>query len=317
MNSSGKNNGLQAAIISAIFLGLAPIFGKQAILSGFSPMAVVAFRTGIAMLLVFVFMVLFRRSFFYIYPIGLLGCFLAGFVNGLGSILYYAALSRLDASIGQLLYSFYPLLVAFWLLTDRQPIGKLTLLRLIVSLPGVYLLLSTSGHSIDLIGAGMMLGAAALYALHLIINQRVLYEVPSPTVTFYTLLSMSAIVSIAYLAFDRTLPQAGTSWLPVLALAVVTFISRLTLFYGVKYLGGIQTAILGLGELLVTMATAQWWLGERLSPLQWLGTALLLISLFLVSFDRPPTEKRRKTGWLAWLNPPQISPTDIPMQSQG
>ena len=29
-------------------------------------------------------MVLFRRSFFYIYPIGLLGCFLAGFVNGSG-----------------------------------------------------------------------------------------------------------------------------------------------------------------------------------------------------------------------------------------
>ena len=162
---------------------------------------------------------------------------MAGLVNGLGSILYYAALSRLDASIGQLLYSFYPLFVAFWLLTDRQPIGKLTLLRLIVSLPGVYLLLSTSGHSIDLIGAGMMLGAAALYALHLIINQRVLYEVPSPTVTFYTLLSMSVIVSIAYLVFDRTLPQAGTSWWPVLALAVVTFISRLTLFYGVKYLG--------------------------------------------------------------------------------
>jgi len=316
MNQPGKNSGLQAAIISAVFLGLAPIFGKQAILGGFSPLAVVAFRTSIAMFLVFVLMALFKRSFFYIYPVGLVGCFLAGFVNGLGSILYYAALSRLDASVGQLLYSFYPLFVAFWLLTDRQPIGRLTLLRLVISLPGVYLLLSTGNHSIDLIGAGMMLGAAVLYALHLIINQRVLFEVPAPTVTFYTLVSMSLTVVIAYLAFDRSLPSSGTSWWPVLALAFVTFISRLTLFYGVKYLGGIQTAILGLGELLVTMATAQWWLGERLSSLQWLGTALLLVSLFLVSFDKPPTEKRKKTGWLAWLNPPKISPTDIPMQSQ-
>jgi drug/metabolite transporter (DMT)-like permease len=316
MKILGKNNGLQAAIVSAIFLGLTPILGKQAIQVGFSPLAVVAFRTSIAMLLVLASMVLFRRSFFYIYPIGLVGCFLAGLVNGLGSIFYYAALSRLDASIGQLLYSFYPLFVAFWLLTDRQPIGKLTIVRLIISVPGVYLLLSTSSHSIDLIGAAMMLGAAALYALHLIINQRVLYEVPSPTVTFYTLLSMSLTVVIAYLAFDRSLPASGTSWWPVLILAVVTFISRLTLFYGVKHIGGVQTAILGLGELLVTMAAAQWWLGERLSPLQWIGTVLLLASLFLVSFDKPPTEKRRKTGWLAWLNPPQISPTDIPMQSQ-
>ena len=317
MKLPGKNNGLQAAIASAVFLGLTPIFGKQAILDGFSPLAVVAIRSSIAMFLVFAMMALFKRSFFYIYPVGLVGCFMAGFINGLGSILYYAALSRLDASIGQLLYSFYPLFVAFWLLTDRQPIGKLTILRLIISLPGVYLLLSAGNHSIDLLGAGMMLGAAILYALHLIINQRVLFEVPAPTVTFYTLLSMSLTVTIAYLVFDRTLPSAGTPWWPVLALAFVTFVSRLTLFYGVKYLGGIQTAILGLGELLVTVATAQWWLGERLSPLQWLGTALLLLSLFLVSFDKPPTEKRKRTGWLAWLNPPQISPTDIPMQSQG
>ena len=47
-----------------------------------------------------------------------------------------------------------------------------------------------------------MLGAAALYALHLPINQRVLYEVPAPTVTLYTLLAMSAVVVPAYLVFD-------------------------------------------------------------------------------------------------------------------
>ena len=54
----------------------------------------------------------------------------------------------------------------------------------------------------------MMIGAAVLYAMHLPINQRVLYEVPAPTVALYTLLSMSAVVIPAYLLFDRAWPSA-------------------------------------------------------------------------------------------------------------
>ena len=130
MNDSSRSKGIQAAAASAIFLGLAPIFGKQAILIGFSPLAVVALRTGIAVLFLVGLMALFQRPFFYIHPIGLVGCILAGLINGLGSILYYTGLSRIDASIGQLIYSFYPIFLAFWLLLDRQPIHLITAVRI-------------------------------------------------------------------------------------------------------------------------------------------------------------------------------------------
>ncbi len=55
----------------------------------------------------------------------------------------------------------------------------------------------------------MMLGAAALYALHLPINQRVLYEVPAPTVTLYTLLGNERGSGPCLLLFDPqlALPQ--------------------------------------------------------------------------------------------------------------
>ena len=193
-----RTKGIVAALSSAIFLGLTPIFGKQSILFGFSPFAVVAIRTTLATALFLIFLLLFKRSFLYIYSLGLVGCLLAGFINGLGSILFYTGLSRIDAGIGQLLYSFYPLFVAFWLFIDRQSISKVTLLRLILSLPGIFLLLSNSEQKIDMVGAAMMFGAAFLYALHLLINQRVLFEVPAPTVTFYTLLGMSITVLIAF-----------------------------------------------------------------------------------------------------------------------
>lgn len=311
MDPARKNRGIQAALASAIFLGIIPIFGKQAILFGFSPLAVVALRTSIASFLLLLIMLGFQRQYFYIYPVGLIGCILAGFINGLGSILYYIALSRLDASIGQLLYSFYPLFVAMWLLLDQQSINRLTALRLIISLPAAYLLIYKGQGTVDYVGVTLMVGSAILYALHLIINQRVLYEVPAPTVTFYTLISMSFTVIIAYFIFDRHLPAEETPWWPILGMAAVTFFSRLTLFLGVKHLGGLQTAMLGLGELLVTIGIAHLWLNETLSLFQWGGASLLILSLLLVIFDKYKPEKRRGKGWLSWLNPPSRRVSDF------
>ena len=102
------------------------------------------------------------------------------------------------------------------------------------------------------------------------------------------------------------------AWLPVLALSLVTFFSRLTLFLGVKHLGGMQTALLGLGELVVSLVFAQLWLGERFSPQQWLGAALLIVSLALIAFEKTP-QRRPTGGFLSWLRPPGI-PGDIPWQ---
>jgi cell division protein FtsW (lipid II flippase) len=64
-----------------------------------------------------------------------------------------------------------------------------------------------------------------------------------------------------------------------------------------------QTAILGLGELLVTVFFAYLWLNERLSNLQWLGAGLLLVCLALVALDRNGTPENTKGSWLNWLRP--------------
>jgi drug/metabolite transporter (DMT)-like permease len=177
-------------------------------------------------------------------------------------------------------------------------------------------LLSNSKEKIDLLGAGLMFGAALLYALHLLINQRVLYEVPAPTVTFYTLLGMSVTVSVAFLIFHPTLPESTTPWWPLLVLGLITFFARLTLFLGVKQLGGMQTSLLGLGELLVTLTMSQLFLHETLSENQWIGALLIGINLLLVAYDKPPVVKRFGKGFLHWLSPPQISPTDFPFKDQ-
>ncbi len=292
---------------------MAPVLGKQAIRLGIPPLGVVAVRTALAAFLLLLAILIFKRGFLYIYPAGLLGCLLAGGINGVGSLFYYAALGRIDASLGQLLYSLYPLFLVLILWLDHQPPSRLTLIRLSITLPAIFLLTRSNYQDVDLVGILMMLLSALLYAAHLPINQRVLFDMPAPTVTFYTLLAMSLVVVPAFLLSGMTIPAVpALAWNSVMGLALVTFLSRLTLFLGVKNLGGLQTALLGLSELLVTLAVSHLWLGERLSLAQWLGAGLLLFSIVLVAKEKPtrPSSGGGKS-WLGWLRPPGL-PRDIP-----
>ena len=300
-----RSQGINAALLSALFLGLAPIFGKQAINAGISGLGVVAFRTFFAALILFLIILVFQRRYLYIYPVGLIGCLMAGALNGIGSLFYYTALSRLDAGVAHMLYSFYPLFVAFWLFLDHERPSRLTLFRLIVAFPAIFLLVQAGNGTIDLMGVGFMLVAAALYALHLPINQRVLYEIPAQTVTLYTLVAMTAVVVPAYFISGASAspPETLNFLWPAIGLTVVTFLSRITLFLGIKNLGSIQTALLGLSELLITVVLAQLWLGENLSVAQWLGAALLGVSIVMVAWEKPKPPSGGRSGWFSWLRP--------------
>ena len=311
MKIGKKNKGIIAAIVSAFFLGFTPIFGKQAILVGFSPFAVVALRTSMAAGLLLVIIALFKRQYLYIFSLGLLGCVLAGAINGIGSLFYYMSLERLNANVGQLLYSLYPVFVVFWSFLDRQNPSKLTVLRIGLAIISVILITSFDRGEIDFVGVAFMLIASALYALHLPINQRVLYEVPAPTVTLYTLISMSVIVISAFFVFDPQFPNDTMDWSPVVGLTLVTFLSRLTLFLGVKNIGGMQTALLGLGELVITITASYLLLGEGLSFFQWIGVMGLITSLLLVQFEKQDPRKK-PGGWLSWIRSPHQVPPDIP-----
>jgi drug/metabolite transporter (DMT)-like permease len=305
--------GIPVALTSALFLGLSPILGKLAINLGLPPLIVVAGRTVGAALLLLAALLILNRELLYIHPLGLAGCGLAGLLNGVGSLFYYLALGRIEAALGQLLFSFYPLFVAGLLYLDGFRYSRLTLVRLLMILPAALLMTSPAMANGDWVGMAMMLVAGLLYALHIPVNQRVLYESPAPTVTFYTLLAMALVVVPVAAVFKGPLEAADSGSLLALAgLTMVTFFSRLTLFSGVKSIGGLDTAVIGLGELVVTLFFAHLWLGERLAIAQWAGAAVLTISIGLVLLDRRPKSRRPLGGWLGWLMPPTSTVSEMP-----
>ena len=122
---------------------------------------------------------------------------------------------------------------------------------------------------------------------------------------------MSAVVVPAYFLFDRAWPQTNVPWLPIVGLTLVTVFSRIALFLGVKKIGGMQTALLGLAELLVAILFSSIWLGESLTILQWIGAVALGLSLVLVMFEsHAPPIHSGTTGWLSWIRAPGL-PKDI------
>ncbi|MEK7276866.1 MAG: DMT family transporter [Chloroflexota bacterium] len=294
--------GVWAALLSAALLGLTPIFGKQALRAGIDPFALVVLRTVAAAVILWVAFAVYGRSYIYIYPAGIIACATAGIINGLGSLMFYSGLARLDAALAQLLYSVYPVILVFLLVLDGQPVSRLTIFRMFLAVPAVYLLTLGSAHLTQTVGMIFMLGAAFMYALHLAVTQRALRDMPPQTVTLYTMTAMALTVLPSALWIRTPVSETpGAAWWGVGGLTVVTVISRLSLFVGVKRLGGLQAALLGLSEMIVSVIAARIFFGEQLTAAQWAGAALLMISVALVSREKQLAPHHISEGWLAWV----------------
>lgn len=279
--------GMVWAILSPLFLGTIPIFAKIAYSTGAGVLTVVAFRTLFAASLVWVIMLLFRRHLIRSSAFAIAGSLVAGGINGLGSLLFYASLTRIDASLGQLINITYLVFVTLLLRLAGQRVSRLTLFRIGLILCAIYLLTMGSLGEPDWLGVGMMLIAALTFAIQLVFSQRIMLDIPAPTMTLYAISAMALVVTAAWLLFpsDLTLVTA-VGWQAILLMGLATALSRFTLFLGVKSLGSMQTALLGVLEVLVTIVIAMTWLGEQFTAVQWLGALLILISILMIRYER-------------------------------
>lgn len=281
-NEQSSQSNLIAALLSPVFLGLAPVFGKLALRGGSDPFTVAAIRTAIAAGILWIIYLIFWRKYIYIYPAGLLGCAVVGTVNGIGSLMYYNGLNELDASLSQLLNGMYLIFVVLLARLGGQSLSWRTGIRVLLALFGLLLITGGVQGEVRWLGVGLMLGNALLFAGTVILSQRVLWEMPAQTVALYVITVMAVIVVMARVAYDiRWLPQQGNAMWAIVALAITTALSRLTLFAGVKKLGSLQTTLLAITELAIAVGLSFLFLGESLTVVQWVGVSAFIVSILL------------------------------------
>jgi drug/metabolite transporter (DMT)-like permease len=281
------STGLVAALLTPLLLGVAPIFGKQAIGAGADPFTVAATRTVIAVALLWVFYAIFLRKSIFIYPAGLLGCVVVGVINGIGSLFYYSGLGLLDASLVQLLNGTYIVFAVLLSHLGGEKINRRIAVRVALAILALILVTGFGGKPINWLGVGLMLGNALMFAGTVILSQYVLYEMPPTTATLYILSTMAVIVVMAWAAVGTPLRTAmlESAFPPIFILGITTALSRLAMFASVSVFGSLRTAIIAVGEIAIALVLAFFVLGDRLAAPQVVGVGLLIFSMLLIRGD--------------------------------
>jgi drug/metabolite transporter (DMT)-like permease len=291
--------GWPLALTATVSFSIAPPVTKGAILAGVQPATLLLARMILSLLLLGGYLVFFDPEHLRIDRKGLLVAVVTGMVNGMGFLSFFQALTRLESSIASMIFMVNPLIVLMMLASRGEKLTRRHGLRLLLGIGGVYLLVGPSGK-VDLRGALLVLVAAFTFATQLVSIQWYLKTYQPWTITFYMVLGMSLVGLGWWLGSGGTwVIQGRTGWTAVIVLALIsTFVARLAMFGGVRFLGSGQIAMTVPLETLLSVSWALLFLHERLNPWQWLGGALILASMIL-AIQRLRL-RRRRLRWRAW-----------------
>jgi drug/metabolite transporter (DMT)-like permease len=288
------------AIVALIAYSTSAPMGRLVIEAGISPTALLAIRYALTILLLGITLGLTDKRRLFIDRRGLLVCIAVGFINGIAAVAFFWSIDYLNASLASMLVSIYPLVVLGLLAFRGEKFTYRNTIRLVLGLVGIYFIIGPGGQ-LDGLGIILAFISAGGYALHLVLIQWFLPGYDARTVAFYVIGTMGLVAGGFWLGQGAELHNPGWSgWLGIIFLAVIaTFLARLATFAAIRGIGTGQVALLAPSETMLTVVWSMLFLSERLTPSQWLGSGLILLS-GLLAIQRLRRAKPR-TGWRIWL----------------
>jgi drug/metabolite transporter (DMT)-like permease len=205
---------------------------------------------------------------------------------------FFAALTRIDASLlSLLLYTFPAMVTAAAIALGRERIDARRVAALVLASGGLALVVAGAGTgALDPLGAALGLGAAVVYSTYILVSEGIVGRV-GPRLLSALVCSGAAVtltLSSALLGEFRPgeLTAAGWGWLA--ALALVSTVAAVSLFFaGLRRVGPTSASILSTAEPVVTVLLAFLVFGELLGPVQLLGGALVLGAVLVLASYRP------------------------------
>ncbi len=268
--------GLALVLVSTFAYALLPILGKLAYAEGLRPLPLLAWRYAIATALI----ALLERG--PRLPLRTrLRLWAVGAVFVLNSVAYFRALETVPASVVSLVLYVYPVVVALLAaLAGLEPLRARGLLAAAAAFAGCALTAGGAGASAPLSATGVAwaLLAAFVYAGYIVLSSRFGSDAPARALALH--LAQVAALACAVLALagpGLALPRSPRAWAAVVAIGVVpTVVAMTTFLAGMAIVGPTRASVLSSLEVIVTLALAFGLLGERLTPWQWTGAALIL-----------------------------------------
>jgi len=228
-----------------------------------------------------------RRDLGQIFLLGFIGYYLSSYLDFLGLQYISAGLERLILFLSPT----FVLLISALYLKRRITAGQWLAMGL--SYMGVLLAfiqdLSFSGSDV-LLGAGFVLAAAFTYAIYLSSSGELLRRVGSTRLVAYAM-SASAVYVLVHFLWQKGL-QGLVQPVPVYGLSLVhavfnTVLPTFMIMWAVARIGAPMTSQLGMIGPVSVLFLAWWILGEPITLLQLLGTALVLAGMLVLGRLRP------------------------------
>lgn len=224
-----------------------------------------------------------RREHAQLLTIGLLGYYLASYLDFVGLQYISAALERL------ILYLNPTLVLLLSLLVLRRPVSRFDLVALALSYGGILLVF---WHDVRFDADGVALGAtlvfvsAACYAVYLVLSGELVRRVGAIRLTAYAMCVATAGVLVQFVVLhplaDLAQP-APVLWLSVVNAALCTVLPVFATMIAVARIGAGPVALAGMIGPVSTIALGYVILDEPVSGWQAAGTALVLAGVFVLS----------------------------------
>ena len=261
--------GYLCAFISAFTYGLIPLFmipiKKE---ESFSVDATLFYRFLIASGAI-VFFLFYQKERLHISFREMLIMSLLGLLYALSAEFLFLAYDYLSPGIASTIFFSYPIIVALVLiLFYKEKLTIPTLLSLLLVVVGVGVLSIKKGEALNYIGLGISLLGALVYALYILIVNKVRIESSGVKISFYSMLFSSLYFLVKSLLLRESISISSWALAGDLTLfaIITTSLSLVTLVYAVRYIGSTPTAIMGAFEPIVAVLISVGLFGEQLTP---------------------------------------------------
>ncbi|ABO48988.1 protein of unknown function DUF6, transmembrane [Desulforamulus reducens MI-1] len=290
--------GVVLAFLSATGFAFIPIFALYAYEGGANVTTLLFLRFILAALCFFTYLALKKKSISFTRGNLKYLILLGGVIYTLQSNLYFSSVKYIPASLAVLFFYSYPVFVAVTSsLVDKEKLTKQIVLSIVISMLGLILVLGTSFGNINILGVLLALGAGIVYTFYIVLGNRVLKD--SPVLETSAFICLFAGISLAVIGVSTgtlNIHLTTKAWLAAVGVSLCcTVLAIFTFFRGMELIGSTRTSILSMVEPLITIVFSALLFGERMTALQILGGAAVLIGAILVVLSREKEKPVYKT----------------------
>jgi probable blue pigment (indigoidine) exporter len=270
---------LAPGVAAGTALGISDVLAKIVLAAGVDVVSMLSFRSLVGLAFVATWFRFGRR------PAAVAGVRVVSLIIGVifAGLIFclFKAIETIDVPTAVLSYFTYPLLTGVTAsLAGFEPLRWKGIICAAIAFGGLALLINAHPAGLAFAGVIYAIGAACCRTGVLLVTRGYLVGADARLTTWYSMVSSTGIfIAASFVKNAWTMPQTSVSWVCLVVLSLVTAAAILFVFLSTVRIGPFRTAVIMHLEPLTATFLSAVVLGEVITPVRGLGTAIMLAAL--------------------------------------